>query len=312
MNQIFNIIAPILILIGLGFVCVRYEWLKREHIQGMGVFVLKVALPLLIVNALMQKDFAEIWQTQYLIAYGIGSLVAAFTALWLYHIRLQEALPQAAIMAMGASMSNTGFIGYGVLSMLIGPQAAVYFSMNLLIENLLIIPLVLTLAEWGKQQNSTASMSKIALQTFKSVIKNPLVIGLVIGLLLSGFKISVGAPIERVLNLISMCASPIALLVIGGSLAGTSIQAAGKHALFISAIKLVLMPATVWLVFQFLPNVSAEMEMAGVLLASISMATVFSLFGQQYGIGPRSAAVLLLTTLMMFVSLSVVLILYPS
>ena len=60
MSQIFNIIAPILILIGLGFVCVRYEWLKREHIQGMGVFVLKVALPVLIVNALMQKDFAEI------------------------------------------------------------------------------------------------------------------------------------------------------------------------------------------------------------------------------------------------------------
>ena len=39
------------------------------------------------------------------------------------------------------SFSNTGFIGYPLLSMVIGDAAGSYFAMNVLVENMLLIPL---------------------------------------------------------------------------------------------------------------------------------------------------------------------------
>ena len=206
-------------------------------------------------------------------------------------------------------MSNTGFIGYGLLTMIIGNQAAVYFSMTLIIENLLMVPIILTLAELGRQQSAQtqASIPRILLNTFANVAKNPLIISLCVGLLLSGLQAALPQPIERVLAMLATCAAPLAIFVIGGNLVGTNIQAAGKHALIISAIKLVVMPLTVFVLLSLLPNVSEEMRFAGVLLASVSMATMYSLLGQHYGIGERSAAVLLITTLLMFFSVTTVL-----
>jgi predicted permease len=48
---------------------------------------------------------------------------------------------------MGASMSNTGFMGTAILTMLIGSHAAIYISLTLIIENLLIVALMLILAK---------------------------------------------------------------------------------------------------------------------------------------------------------------------
>ena len=309
MTSILGITAPIFILIALGFSSVRSRLLSREHIRGMGVFVIKIALPALVVNALMHKQLHEIWQPQYLFAYGIASLLACAIGLYVYYRRFGEPLQHAAIMSMGASMSNTGFIGYGLLTMIIGTQAAVYFSMTLIIENLLMVPIILTLAELGSQQSAQtqASIPRILLNTFANVAKNPLIISLCVGLLLSGLQAALPQPIERVLAMLATCAAPLAIFVIGGNLVGTNIQAAGKHALIISAIKLVVMPLTVFVLLSLLPNVSEEMRFAGVLLASVSMATMYSLLGQHYGIGERSAAVLLITTLLMFFSVTTVL-----
>ena len=53
---------------------------------------------------------------------------------------------------MGASMSNTGFMGTAILTMLMGSHAAIYISLTLIIENLLIVALMLILAEAGLHQ----------------------------------------------------------------------------------------------------------------------------------------------------------------
>ena len=90
MTSILGITAPIFILIALGFTSVRSGLLSREHIRGMGVFVIKIALPALVVNALMHKQLHEIWQPQYLFAYGIASLLACAIGLYVYYRRFGE------------------------------------------------------------------------------------------------------------------------------------------------------------------------------------------------------------------------------
>lgn len=309
MTSILGITAPIFLLIALGFASVRWQVLSKEHIRGMGLFVLKIALPILIFTALLKRNLSDIWQPQYFIAYGLGSLIALAAGLWVYYRHLKQPLEQAAVMSMGCAMSNTGFIGFGILSMVLGQQAAVYFSMTLIIENLLMLPIVLTLIALAQHNpdQGKANLAHILAQTFVNVLKNPMIVALFAGMLFGGMHIQLPTAFDRMLSMMAACSAPLAIFVIGGNLVGTNVQAAGKHALIVSAIKLVLMPVSVFIIFALLPNVSTEMHYAGTLLAAVSMATMFSLFGLQHGIAARSAAVLLMTTMLMFFSVSTVL-----
>ena len=88
------------------------------------------ALPAFLLHALASRNLSEIWHPSYFIAYGGGSLLLFVCAFVLYRHYFQHRLTASAVMAMGASMSNTGFIGTAILTMLIGQHAAIYISLT--------------------------------------------------------------------------------------------------------------------------------------------------------------------------------------
>lgn len=86
---------------------------------------------------------------------------------------------------MGASMSNTGFIGTAVLSLLMGSHAAIYISLTLILENLLILALVLALAEAGQQEQQKRVWSGWHAKTAQNLLKNPVIIAIILGMIVS-------------------------------------------------------------------------------------------------------------------------------
>lgn len=112
----------------------------------------------------------------------------------------------------------------------------------------------------------------------------------------------------KVFKPIGQISAPLGLLVIGGSLYGTSIGAQ-KHlaqdACILLGLKLILMPVLVYGIFQFFPSASDEMIFAGTLLASVSMVGIFAIFAQQLNM-QKAPPILLITTLMSIFSLSIV------
>jgi len=81
---------------------------------------------------------------------------------------------------MGASMSNTGFIGTAVLSLLMGSHAAIYISLTLILENLLILALVLALAEAGQQEQQQVWV--LLQKTAQNLLKKPVIIAIIWGM----------------------------------------------------------------------------------------------------------------------------------
>ena len=154
MLAVLSITAPIFILIGLGFVSVRGGLVNREQLRGMGTFVITFALPALVFNALAKRPLSEVLNVPYMGAYALGSLaifaIGFAVAFWLR----RQGVSRSAIMALGVSVSNSGFIGYPIALTVLGEQAAVALALGMLVENLLLIPLALALAEAGTQRGS--------------------------------------------------------------------------------------------------------------------------------------------------------------
>ncbi len=300
--MVLSVILPICLLLLLGFICVKFDFILAEHIKGLSQFVFKISLPAFLLQALASKRFDEIWNSSYFIAYGGGSLIVFAFAFLLYRKFFHCGLTESGVLSMGASMSNTGFIGTAILTMLIGQHAAIYLSLTLIIENLLIVALTLIIAEAGiHQQRATSQVLK---QTLLNVIKNPVILSIVFGMLCVVLKIHLPSYLVQALEMLGKTASPIALFVIGGSLVGMSLKAVDLQSVILVAIKIVLMPLTIFALLSILPNVSQEMLHAGTLLAALPMPIVFGIMGQHYGLSDKALSALMLSTILGFMLLS--------
>lgn len=300
--MVLTVILPICLLLLLGFICVKFEFILPEHIQGLSQFVFKIALPAFLLQALASKRFDEIWNPSYFIAYGGGSLIIFALAFLLYRKYFQCRLTESGVLAMGASMSNTGFIGTAILTMLIGQHAAIYLSLTLMIENLLIVALTLVIAEVGMQQHQVTS--QLLKQTLYNVIKNPVILSIVLGMFCVILNIQLPFYLVQVLEMLGKTASPIALFVIGASLVGMSLKALNIQSVILVTFKIVLMPLTIFVLFSILPNVSQEMLYAGTLLAALPMPIVLGILGQNYGLSDKALTALMLSTILGFIGIS--------
>ncbi|MBB3331684.1 hypothetical protein BDK63_002568 [Halomonas campaniensis] len=303
MLEILVITTPIFLLIGTGYLAMATKLVNREQIQGIGTFVLYFALPSLVIRALTQNPLDEVIQPHYLLAYGLGS-VAVFAVALLLTLRLQgKSLSEGAMHALGMSASNSGFIGYPVAAMVLGASpAAIFLALNMLIENLLIIPAALILAEAGRQ--SGAGIITAARKTVVRLVRNPILIGLTLGVMLAVTDTSLPRPMAQVVDMLASAAGPAALFVIGGTLFGLQVRGMAGDVGQIVIGKLLLHPLAILGFFLLMPEADPMLLAGALLFACAPMISVYPLLGQRYGLAGVSATALMVATLGAFVTLS--------
>ncbi|UXZ54035.1 AEC family transporter [Halomonas sp. 7T] len=302
MLAILSITTPIFLLIGLGYVARWSGIIMREQMQGVGIFVMYCALPALVIRALTQQPLEEIFKLNYLIAYGLGSIAVFGGGLLLCLKRQRQPLNISAMQALGMAAANSGFVGYPVAAMVIGSPAAVLLALNMVIETLIIIPAALILAEMGNQKG--ASLGKTVKQTALNLAKNPILIGLLIGISLAITGLNVPGPVYKAITLLADAAGPAALFVIGGALFGLQVKGMAQDVGQIVIGKLLIHPLAIFIAFFFVPGIE-PLYMAGALLfAAAPMISIYPLFGQRYGLGGVSAAAMLVATVASFFTLS--------
>lgn len=304
MLEILAITLPIFLLIGTGFTAARTGLLSRDNLQGVGSFVMYLALPALIIRALTDSPLAEVFNPTYLLAYGLGSLAAFLVGLALSVGLRGKRLEAGALHALGMSASNSGFIGYPVALMAIGPPAAVFMALNMVVETLFIIPSALILAEASRQNGN--GIGQIAHQTLVRLSRNPVLIGLLIGIFLAVTGLRLPGPLAKAIHMLAEAAGPAALFTIGGMLHGLRVRGMAVDVSQVVLGKLILHPLAVLGVFLLLPHPDPLLVAGALLFACAPMISVYPLFGQQYGQGDASAAALMVSTLGSFVTISLV------
>ena len=310
MLAILTITTPIFLLIGLGFFSVRFGWLQQEHLQGLGAFVIRFALPALIYTALASKPINDIINPIYLTAYGGGSLLSYTLGFLLTRIWRKQDWSTATLNGFGMGISNSGFIGYSVLVMVLGQTAGVYLALNVIVENLLIIPLFLILAELAQPHES--NLAKTFLHIGATLVRNPMVAALILGLLVSITGLKLPTPLTHAISMLAQASAPVALFVIGGSLFGVRLGHNKWDMLVISSGKLLIHPLLVLALFLLLPHDNTLAVLCGVLLATAPMASIFPIMGQRFGQEQRCAAILMSATLMSFFSMSFMLLIWHT
>ena len=313
MFDILSITAPIYIMIILGFGFTRLGLFAKGEMRTFGKFIVNLAMPALVFRALSQRTLAEIMHLDYLLAYALGSLATIALGYWWCRPISRVDPTRATFYVIGMSCSNSGFIGYPILLLTLAPVAGVALALNMIVENLLILPLLLFMAERGRLGGGNWRM---AMQPFLRLLRNPLVLALVAGLLVSISGARLPAPLLRTVDVLANASSALSLFVIGGTLVGLPVRGTVVQVLPIAAAKLLLHPLMVMLFIVVLSWLGTPMQpmfaMAAVLMASVPMASIYSTLAQAYGHESFTAVTLLVTTVASFFTLSALLLVMHS
>ncbi len=308
MLDILAITGPIYLTILIGAAAVGFGLFQKTDMAIFGKFVLNLALPCLMFTALSQRNIQEIINMTYLVSYAVGTLVIIGLGL-LWAQRFAQLTPVASIYtAMGMSCPNSGFVGFPILLLTLPAVAPTAFALNLMIENLLIIPLLLLMAE--SAAHTGADRRQIVRQLARRLVTNPLILAIIAGGIAAIFHLRLPQAMSHTITLFAQASIAVSLMVIGGTLVGLRLRGMGWQVAPIVFGKLIAQPLavfTMFWIFQFLgvAHIPNELKQACILLAAMPSMSIYPILAQRHGQEGVSAAALLAATLGSFVTLNV-------
>lgn len=313
MFNILSITAPIYLCIAVGYACVRWKVFGRTDMRVLGQFVIQIGLPALLFSALATRPLGDVWRPGYLLAYAGGSLLLAVLGLWCARSVFKKSLTECAYIVMGMTCSNSGYVGYPLMLLTFGSLGGVVLALNLLVENIIMLPLLMALADLGAQGGRAGqTMARTLWQTAQRLVRNPMILAILAGLVVSATGVHMPDVVKRTVSLFSGATGGLALFIIGGNLVGLTMTGMRLQVSAIAVGKLVLHPFAVAIALALLPafglpDVTGDLRLAALLSAAMPMLGIYSLLAQRHGHEGFTAAALLGTTAASFFSISLLL-----
>ncbi|WP_261844938.1 AEC family transporter [Aliamphritea ceti] len=300
-TYILSLTSPIFLLIGLGFLVVRLGYLSRDAIRTFAWFVINFGLPAAMFKALSSRSFQDILHFDYLLIFGLGSLLS-FAVLFVIARLRNKSLTECAMFGLGGSLSNSLMIGFPIIMQLFGEAALVPFALTLIVENFFILPLALALADTGQQRNEGFLRSLGA--ALPQLLKNPVVMSIGVGLVSALTGLQPPAFVNKAIDMLAVTVGGLALFTIGGMLVGLKPRGMLTDISVIVLGKLILHPLCIVLMILLMPPMPALFQSVALVLACMPMFSIYAVFGMRYGMDELCSAVLLPATLLAFVSIN--------
>jgi predicted permease len=266
-----TVVLPIFALILAGWIARRIGVLGAHATSELNRFVVYLALPALLFDVIAHASWADLWLPGFIAAFGLSSLgVFALTAA--LRLRLGRALPDAAIDGLNAGYANTGFVGFPLAVVALGPRALAPTTIATIITACALFAIAIVLIELGL--HTGLSRTRLAGKVGGSLLRNPLLVAPVLGALFPLSGLAVPPAIGTFLKLLGGAASPCALVTLGLFLAERRYVRDSQPravALFV-ALKLLVQPAAAWLLAHLFA-LPASLAHIAVLLAALPTGT---------------------------------------
>jgi len=302
MSTLLNVVAPIFVLIAIGYVSARRRWISEEGLRGMTDFVFHLAMPsLLLASATLPHPNGGATA----VAFFGGSLATYALALPLSRLALRMPLGEGGAFALNAAFGNTAMIGVPLVIAAYGQAGLVQLLAIVGLHSLILLPLGTVVGEIA--HNARAPIAGILKATLLSVLKNPIVMAVLLGFIIyqSGWELP--AVVRRFLDMTGMAGPPVALFCLGASLTAFDARRDWPSALLCTALKLLLMPALVWLLGRAIGLPPLPLAVA-VLAAGMPTGANAFFLARRYAAGAdRSGATVLLSTILSVLTLAVLL-----
>lgn len=255
------------ILIGVGYVFTKFKMLTMAGSKELSVLLVNVAFPCVVLDAFISagRDGMGDLVLSFQVA-TIGLLVSMAVAYIIYGTR-------KGVECFGASFSNAGFMGVPLVLATFGQEGVLYVTGVITLLNIL---------QWTYGV-VIMTRSTEAIQV-KKLAKNPIIIAVFLGIIAVYQPFALPAIVLEPINFAKNLTTPLAMIIVGISLAQTNLLEAVKdlHMYIIAAVRLILIPLVTMLVFKYITFASRDMLLAMMVVLSAPIGSNVAIAAQVY------------------------------
>ena len=260
-------IAIMALLMAVGILLSRRGFLSPQGTKDLGAILLRIIIPCVIV-----KSYITTYSRERLLelALSAGLALAAFIlAMGIAYLVYGK---RRRIENFASAFCNAGFIGIPLAQAVIGDEGVFYMAASVALLNLF---------QWtyGVYIMTDRKDSIRA----KTIVKNPVVIAIVVGIALFLSRLPVPGILTSTLGYIAGMNTPVAMILMGTYMAKLPWRKLlDKRAYGCVLLRLVVIPAVVLAVFWALPISNQNVALAAYLAAATPVGANICVFAQQY------------------------------
>ena len=236
-NFIYSINAtlPVFLVIVLGYILMQTKMLNENFVTVANKFNFQVTLPFLVFKDISSANVRENFDLKFVL-FCAGATTLCFFVIWgltklfvkdtTIHGAFVQASFRSSAAVMGIAFIQNIYGNSGMAPMMIIGSVPLYNIFSVI---------VLTM-EANEQIQGSDRIKKAAL----GIVKNPIIIGILLGLLVSVSGITFPTLVNKTIQSVASMASPLALIAIGAGFEGKKALGKIKPTIWGAFIKLVL------------------------------------------------------------------------
>ncbi|EIE49928.1 malonate transporter [Salipiger aestuarii] len=303
MQALFDIILPVFLVIGAGYLASWRGLLTDNAVDGLMGFSQTIAIPCLLFKAIWQLDLGANFEPALLISFYTGALTSFAAGLVGARLLFRRDWEDAVVIGFACLFSNSLLLGLPITERAYGADALAGNYAIIALHSPMLYAVGITAMEIARARSSGTALHRLPVTILRAMFRNALVIGIAIGVAFNLADIALPGPVLQSLDMVIRTALPSALFALGGVLFRYRPEGDLPTVLLVCAISLGLHPAIAYGMGTLL-DLSTEGLRSATVTAAMAPGVNAYVFANLYGRAKRVAAtsVLLATGLCILTS----------
>ena len=287
MQILLDVILPVFLLIGFGYVAVGRGLFPLSGIEGVMKFTQGFAIPCLLFQAIAKIDLATSFDPRLIFSFFTGATICFALGIFGARLLFRRDWEDCVVIGFCALFSNSVLMGLPITERAYGSDALAGNYAIISLHAPFCLGLGITVMEFVR--NRAQSGIVLFQNVGRAMFQNALVLALVAGFLVNLSGVTLPVMIDDALSLIARAALPAALFALGGVLIQYKPEGDAKTIAMLCVIILIIHPTLVW-TFGSALSLPQDAFRSGVLTAAMAPGFNAYLFADLYGRARRVAA----------------------
>lgn len=316
-HPVLSALLPVVLLIAIGFFAGKRNWISAGSVKDLSNLVFLILIPALLFRTMGAVHLEKLDLKPVGVYFLTVGIIFTGVLLW------QGLNRHATVVALASIFSNTIMIGVPLVSLAYGEAALVYLFTLISLHALVLLTLATVVLEFAvvrertqhakteagqlaHDKDTVANIAKNVILAMRNAVIHPVPLPIIAGLLFAQTGWAIPAAIDRPLQLLGSAFGPLALVLVGVTLAHTQAGAHIKGAFAISLVKNALHPALM-AIMGWAFGLSGMPLTVMIVAASLPVGANVFLFSQRYHVAQELiTASVAVTTAVALVSVSLV------
>lgn len=281
-SPVFASLIPVVLFIAIGFLSGNRGWIRAGSVKDLSNLVFMVLTPALLFRTMGSVHLGDVDFAPIAAYFAAAGLVFGGTMLLLGFTSL------AAARALANMFSNTVMIGVPLVGLVFGEAGLVTLFTLISLHALILLTAATVVFELaaareraGTPEHEGRSMLRTVLMAVRNGIVHPIPMPIIAGLLYAQTGLPIPLVIDKPLELLGQALGPLALLLVGVTLAFTTVGTHFRAALRIALVKCLVHPVAMAAVGWAMGLKGMPLAVM-VVAASLPVGANVFLFSQRY------------------------------